>query len=159
MKKHIEKEINRIADAIVELVERADGPVTLAEVEREVAGFAANESLAWAYWAGGERLIWAGMTRGGLKALQKVMNERRVAVQLITRVPYLLEGRVIEDETWLPIALLPARAANLDTATWLIRAPQGHCDYAIKRKAAEGNIGYRPLTPGPVRYTADQFSL
>ena len=45
----LEKQTNRIADAIVELVERTDGPVTLARVEREVAGFAKHEPPSWSF--------------------------------------------------------------------------------------------------------------
>ena len=47
MKTHIEKDASRIADAIIELVERTDGPVTLARVDREVAGFAKDEPPTW----------------------------------------------------------------------------------------------------------------
>ena len=43
----LEKQTNRIADAIVELVERIDGPVTLAQVEREVPGFAGHAPPFW----------------------------------------------------------------------------------------------------------------
>jgi hypothetical protein len=60
-----EKETRRIADAIVELVERKDGPVTLAQVEREVAGFATHESSSWSYvneHAGKETVFWNGMS-------------------------------------------------------------------------------------------------
>src|SRR5215831_13354312 len=39
----IEKEAGRIADEIVRLVERTNGPVTLVQVRREIPGFAALE--------------------------------------------------------------------------------------------------------------------
>jgi hypothetical protein len=43
--KQIEKQANRIADAIVELVERTDGPVTLARIHREIPGFATESAI------------------------------------------------------------------------------------------------------------------
>jgi len=36
----MEQQAIRIADAIVELVERTDAPVTLARIDREIPGFA-----------------------------------------------------------------------------------------------------------------------
>ena len=42
-----EKETCRIAHAIVELVERTNGPMTLVQVEREIAGFAKHEPPSW----------------------------------------------------------------------------------------------------------------
>ena len=42
-----EKETCRIAHAIVELVERTNGPMTLVQVEREIAGFAKYEPPSW----------------------------------------------------------------------------------------------------------------
>jgi hypothetical protein len=49
-KKQTEKQATRIADAIVDLVERNDGPVTLAQIEREVEGFAKEEPPTWEYF-------------------------------------------------------------------------------------------------------------
>jgi hypothetical protein len=53
----IEKSANRIADAIVELVERTDGPVTLAQVEREIPGFAKKDPPAWCKMFHGEHFV------------------------------------------------------------------------------------------------------
>jgi len=156
MKKHIEKEANRIADAIVELVERADGPVTLTEVNRAVAGFAANEPPFYSYvieHAGDESVYWSDMTEAGEKAFEKVLLGRRIAIQFVNPLLYFLAGGGIMDENWRPIVLLPARAANLDSPKWLMRGSQDFIAIAMSKP------GWRPLTPGPVRYTADQFSL
>src|SRR5262249_41987456 len=84
----------RIANAIVDLVERTDGPVTFTQIEREVEGFATNEPSSWAY-ALGERpgqpavVVWNGMSEAGAAALCQVMLGRRVAVQIVTPDLYL----------------------------------------------------------------------
>jgi hypothetical protein len=156
MKVNIDKQASRIADAIVELVERTDGSVTLARVAREVAGFAKDQPPTWSFVIehnGVEKVYWAGMTEAGSAALQKVMYGRRVAVQFVSLLPYLLEHSPIHDEHWQPIVLLPARAANLDSSKWLVRAP--HDCVAIMLSTP----GWRSLKPGPVRFTADQFSV
>jgi hypothetical protein len=160
--KHLKKLANDMADAIVELVERTDGPVTLARVDREVPGFAKKEPPSWCHvstTAEGEMLIWDGMTEAGAAALRKVMHERKVAIQFVNMLPYLAEGYLLENENWWPIVLLPAKAANLDSPNCLIRASQQYRDYSIARAAAEGKTGHRPLTPRRVRATADQFSV
>lgn len=152
----IEKQASRIADAIADLVERNNGPVTLAQIEREIPGFAKREPPAWEHFLerdDGETFIWDGMTEVGLTALRKVMSGRRVAVQYVSPLPYILEDCFIADEGWWPIVLLPARAANLDTPRWHVRCSQAYRDYCIAKP------GHRPLTPTAVRYTADQFSL
>jgi hypothetical protein len=158
----LEKLANRIADLIVDLVERNDGPVTLVQIDREVPGFAKKEPPAWCYvveHVGGEMFIWEGMTEAGHAALRKVMNGRRVAIQFVNVLPYILEDCLIENENWRPIVLLPARAANLNSPKWLIRASQEYRDYCITKATAEGKTGHRRRTPGSVRYTADQFSV
>ena len=152
----IEKETRRIANAIVDLVERTDGFVTLAEVEREVAGFAEHGAPSWSCvneHAGKETVFWNGMTEAGEKALKKVLRERRVTIQFVNLLPYILENCIIKDANWQPIVLLPARAANLDTPNWLLRLPQA----IINMQTAEQKAGCRPLTPSYVRATADQF--
>ncbi len=111
----LEKQAKRIADAIVELVEGTDGPVTLAQVERDVAGFAKEAPPFWRYGFKTGRFYWDGMTEAGEKALEQVMHERRVTVQFVSLLPYILEDCLIKDENWQPIVLLPARAANLDS--------------------------------------------
>src|SRR6266540_1959804 len=110
----IEKQASRIADAIVDLVERTDGPATLARIGREIPGFAKDEPPAWEYSLecdDGEKVLWDGMTEAGFTALRKVIRGRRVAVQLVNVLPYFLEDCFIDDERWRPIVLLPARAA------------------------------------------------
>jgi hypothetical protein len=154
--RQMENQANRIADAIVDLVERNNGPVTFARIGREIPGFAKNEPPAWEYFLerdDGESVIWNGMTEAGLTALRKVMSERRVAVQYVNSLPYIQEDHFITDERWLQIVLLPARAANLDTPRWHVRCSPAYRDYCIAAP------GHRPLTPTPVRYTADQFSF
>jgi len=156
---HLEKRAADIADEIVELVERTNGPVTLARIHREIEGFAKQEPparLQVVNTAVGEMVIWDGMTEAGNEALRKVMYERMVAIQsLLNKQPYRAEGFLLEDKNWLPIVLLPARAANLESPNWLIRASQGYQDFAI----VQGRPGHRRLKPGPVRSTADQFSV
>jgi hypothetical protein len=152
----LEKQTNRVADAIVELVERIDGPVKLTRVDREVAGFATHESRSWAYVierGDRETVYWAGMTEAGSAALQKVLRGRRVAIQPVSLLPYLLEDGLIYEENWQPIVLLPARAANLDSPKWLVRASQDYVAMALQTP------GWRLLKPAPVSFTADQFSL
>jgi hypothetical protein len=155
-KKQTDKQATRIADAIVDLVERNNGPVTLAQIEREVPGFAKKEPPAWDYFLerdDGETVIWDGMTEAGLPALRNVMSGHRVAVQYVSSLLYVLpEGRCPQSENWLPTVLLPVRAANLDTPRWRIRCSQAYRDYCITKP------GHRQLTPAAVRYTADQFS-
>lgn len=152
----LEKQTNRIADAIVELVERTDGSVMLVRVDREVAGFAKYEPPFWNYVierAGVETVYWGGMTEAGQAALQKILRGRRVAVQFVSQLPYLLAGYIIDRERWQPIVLLPARAANLDSPKWLVRASKDYVAVALDTP------GWRSLKPAPVRFTADQFSL
>jgi hypothetical protein len=157
----LEKLANGIADLIVDLVERNDGPVTLAQIDREIPGFAKKEPPAWCqmYGHNGETFIWDGMTEAGNVALRKVMYGRRVAIQFVNKLPYIVEGCFIENEHWWPIVLLPARAANLESPVLLIRASQKYRDFSIKKAVAEGKLGHRLRTPGSVRYTADQFSV
>jgi len=144
----LEKEANRIADAIVELVERTNGFVTLLQVEREVPGFATHELPSWSYrkeYSGEERVLWDRMTEAGGKGLEKVLHGHRVAIQFVTLLPYILQDCIIEDETWLPIVLIPARAANLDTPN------------SVARATASGKPDHRLLTPNHVGPTPDQF--
>jgi hypothetical protein len=158
----VEKRASRMADLIVELVERTDGPVTLARIHREIQGFAKEDPHVWQYYLerdDGEQIIWDGMTEAGLKALNKVMCGRRVAIQYLTsQLLYLIDGCYHRSENWVPIVLLPAKAANVDTPNWLVRGSPAFQKHCIARAAA-GVKGYRWLTPGPVRHTADQFSM
>lgn len=152
----VTKKVARMAGAIVDLVERTDGPVLLHEIDQEVPGFKATGAPGYVYfieYEGKETAYWEGMTKAGLEALRHVLNDRRVAVQYVNRFPYFFDGVEVDDENWQPVALLPVRAANIDTPRWAMR---------ISPKAREmmlvmGGAKYRPLTPEPVRFTADQF--
>jgi hypothetical protein len=156
----IEKQANRIADAIVDLVERCDGPVTLAQINRDVPGFGTDEDPAWDYHikhGGGVSIIWDGMTEAGTKALRKVIRGRRVAVQLVDARLYILEGYSILGERCVPIVLLPATTANLETPAFpLLRVARKH--EWMMAATAEKRTGNRPLTPSSVGSTADCFS-
>jgi hypothetical protein len=158
----IEKQASGIADAIVDLVERTDGPVTLSQIDREIPGFAANGPPTWEYFiehADGKIIIWNQMTEAGFTALRKVIRGRRIAVQFVNALRYFLEDCFVDDERWWPIVLLPARAANLETPAFpLMRASQEYRDYCITRATAEGKTGNRLLTPESVRSTADRFT-
>jgi hypothetical protein len=151
-----------IADAIVDLVERNKGPVLLTQVEREIPGFATKDPLSWCKTINDndrELLIWHGMTEAGAAALGSVIFGARLAIQPIDVRPYFLEGRVIEDENWWPIVLLPASAANLRAPNnLLIRFSENFLDYYVRQAEAEGISGYRLLTPGSAHYTTDYFS-
>ena len=156
----IEKHANHIADAIVELVERCDGPVTLARITREIPGFGTNEDPSWDYHIkheGGVGIIWDGMTEAGTKALSKLIRGRRVAVQLVSAILYLLEGYSILDERCVPIVLLPARAANLETPAFLLRVARAQHEWMMQA-TAEKRPGNRLLIPRSVGSTADCFS-
>jgi hypothetical protein len=158
----VENEATRIADAIVKLVERVDGPVTLAKIQRDVAGFAAKTAPAWEYVIetdGKEVVIWSDMTEAGLAALEKVMIGRRVAVQLVSLLPYLFEDVLPDDPDWQPVVLLPAKAANLDTPLWLMRATPTSRDECIAIAKEKRKRGYLPLSPTALRFNAHPFSI
>jgi hypothetical protein len=151
-----------IRTAIIALVERTDGPVTLAQIDREIPGFANDGPGGREYFvqhSGVECVIWTGMTDAGLMALRDVMRGRKVAVQFVNPMLYVLENCVCENENWQPIVLLPKTAANLDTPNWLVRASQGGRDHCIARANREGRSDYQPLTPRPLRFTADQIAV
>jgi hypothetical protein len=156
---------DKIADAIVDLVNDTDGPVTFPDVELAIPGFAKNEPPSWGYViadSGRENLIWSGMSEAGKVALSKVISGRRVAIQFVNLLPYLrymLDDWHVDDDDWLPSVLVPAKAANLEAPRRLIRASAGCQKYIIARAAADKTAGYRLLTPAPMRFTADQFAL
>jgi hypothetical protein len=145
------KEAVRIANAIVALVERHDGPVTLARLDCEIPGFAQQAGPSWQFaheHGGGEIVIWEGMTEAGYLALHEVMFGRRVAVELLSNpLPYFVADKFPECENWQPVLLLPVRAANMDTPRLLLHWPQDHRDNVIAIAAAEGKKGYKPLNP------------
>lgn len=153
---------DRIAAEIVELVERTNGPVTFLDIEREVHDFRKEEPPVWAFMLGAneEDVLWADMTKHGIAALHKVLDEQMVAIQYVNWLPYLAaEGFVLPYDNWRPAMLLPARAANLKTWRWLTRASPEYQKYAINQAAADGRPGYRRLTPAPLRFSADRFSV
>jgi|SRR5689334_13217182 hypothetical protein len=142
---------SQIADAIVDLVDRAGGPVNLARIEREVPGFAAeNGSKSWEWVAGDggdENVIWDGMTKQGLEALRRVLKVGRLAMQSCPRVVYAIEGRWPLDPTWVPISLAPASTANMKLRGWLIRGSQADMQAMAARAAAEGVSDFRVTGP------------
>jgi len=160
----IEKQACHIADAIIELVERIDGPVTLARLHREIPGFAKEAPYVWDYVIernDGETIIWTDMTEAGFKGLRKAISARRIALQLlVSPLLYIIEGLYYPQvENWTPVVLLPARAANLDTPNWRMRSSAAFQKHCMETAARSGVQGYRLLTPGPVRRTADQLSI
>jgi len=117
-------EVARIADAIVDLVERTDGPVPLNRIDEQVRGFRAPHGPSWSYFIrhdAGEAVIWNGMTKAGYKALRHVLNERQVALQPVNVLPYIFENVRLLDPAWQPVVLLPKRAANFDGPYWPFR--------------------------------------
>jgi hypothetical protein len=159
----LERLSNKIADAIVDLVNATDGPVTFSEVQLAVPGFAKREPPTWQYLielrSGEEILIWNGMSEAGYLALRKVISGRRVTIQYVNMVPYI-PHLCPTDDNWMPAILLPAKAANLETPRWLQRTSEFCRDYLLTKAAEEGReAGYRILTPGPLRNTVDRFSF
>jgi hypothetical protein len=150
--------VARIADKIVDFVERTNGPVFLHEIDQEVRGFRATKAPSYNYFVergGKETIYWEGMTKAGRDALRCVLNNRRVTVQCICKLPYFFDGIEIDDADWQPIALLPVHAANIYTPTWLARISPELQETALR----SGNGQFRALVPQPVRFTADQFSI
>ena len=153
-------QIDRIADAIVDLVEQANGPVFFSEIDEKVPGFHKPDDPAYAYFAGHEGIVvWDGMTETGLEALQSVLRERRVALQMVrTTLPLILNTRIAESAA-PPYVLLPVRAANIDTPNFKMRVSPQMQRRMMAGASTIGNTGFRPLTPVEVGATADQFSF
>jgi hypothetical protein len=153
---------NKIADAIIDLVNDTNGPVTFSRVDLEVPGFTSKDRSTWDYLidnAGKEFLIWSGMSEAGYAALSKVISGRRVAIQFVNVRPYVLDGCLLYNDDWLPSVLVPAKAANLETPRRLLRTSEYCRKYLMERATADKKVGYRMLTPSPLRFTADQFSF
>jgi hypothetical protein len=113
-----------IADAILDYVERAGRPVTLAEVAIQISGFSdpnANTVWCWETW---DFLIWDGMTKDGCAALRHIVKTGRVGMQQSKLPLYLFHGQCLSDPNWVPIALIPASKANFQTATILVSVPE-----------------------------------
>jgi len=159
----LEKLSNKIADRIVEFVNAFDGPVTLSQIDREVQGFATKETSAWYLRLPGARgngYIWEGMTEAGVAALENVIFSRKVAIQFVTPQPYLLDQGAcyLANKDWHPVMLLPASAANFSAPNWLVRlSPRALNDCMAGAATKRGSVG--PLTPHPLRFTADYFSV
>ena len=150
-----------ISKAIVEIVERTDGPVTLAQIEREIPGFAAEEAEAWEYYFGPpecKRVIWDGMTEAGRMALSDVITGCKVAIQFVSDLLYLTEGCLFCRDNWTPVVLLPKKAATLRIPNRLVRLSQSNRDFFAARARAKRD-SYECLTPSPMRFTVDQFSV
>ncbi len=157
----LEKRSSKIADAIVDLVNDTDGPVTFSQVDHKIPGFAKRKPPTKGYAielrSGAEILIWGGMSEAGYVALRKIISGHRVAIQFVNLVPYFF-GDWPSDDDWVPVMLLPAKAANLQTPRWLIRTSEYCRNYMMKQAGADKKAGYRILIPSPLRFTADQFS-
>ena len=70
------REVARIAKAIVDLVEKINGPVPLNRIDEKVRGFRATHGPSWSYFMRlntGEAVIWNGMTKAGHAALRQVL--------------------------------------------------------------------------------------
>jgi hypothetical protein len=87
------------------------------------------------------------------------MSGRRVAVQLVTERPYLLEDVLLDQPDWQSVVLLPAKAANVKAPRWLMRVPPAKRDQLIAAAEKQKKRGYLPLDPAAVRFNADQFSI
>jgi hypothetical protein len=152
----IARKVARIADAIVELIERTNGPVLLHQLDKNVPGFKASGPWGYNYFItdnGREIVYWEGMTEAGLEALRSVLTSRRVAVQFVSRLLYLVDGVEVDADAWQPIALLPVRAANIGSRSWAVRASPAARAWALTTAPSD----FRLLTPQPVRSTADDF--
>jgi hypothetical protein len=150
-----------ISNAIVELVERTDGAVTLAQIAREIPGFSDNRSPGWDYafeHSGVIWTIWRGMAKAGWAALRDVTSGHKVAVQHVNVVPYIAENCVLQTENWMPIVLLPKRAGNLRTPNWLLRASPLLQERTLAHAAEKGLAGCSSVTSGAVAFATDRFA-
>jgi hypothetical protein len=133
--------VKRISDAIVDLVERTGGPVTLAEIA-DVPGFSVERGTdaAWC-WETEEVLIWDGMTEDGCAALRHVVMAGRVTMQQSSRFLYFFHGRYLSAPNWVPIALAPAAKANFRTPTVLLSVPEKTLEHLEDAAATMGLHG------------------
>jgi hypothetical protein len=153
-------DVDRVANAIIELVECTDGPVTLPQLDREVRGFKSKGGRSWQLYVdtgSGESMLWEGMTEAGYLALSQVIFRRRIAIQPVTRELYRsAETELPDDENWLPIIMHPKIDANVGHERFLIRVPPSEVDEFIAR----GGRGYSILKPPRFRsYTRDQYAV
>jgi hypothetical protein len=154
---------NRIADAIVALVNATDGPVTLLQVEREITGFKSVEQPGWhfAFHSNGDGFVWGGMSEAAVSALCDVIFGKKVAVQFVTPLPYLLDGPTpyLDHSDWRPILLLPASGANIDNHKFLARLSPQCLEDALAGPPSHKTARFRLLTPRPLCSAADYFSV
>ena len=159
----LEKCSNKIADAIVELVNATDGPVTLLQVEREIAGFKSDEQPAWhfTFHSNGDGFVWGGMTEAGVSALYNIVFGKKVAVQFVTPQPYLLDGPTpyLDHSDWRPIMLLPASGANISSPKFLARLSPQCLEDTLARPPSEKTAKFGVLRPKRLRSPADNFSV
>jgi hypothetical protein len=148
------QETNRIADAIVKLVERSRGGVTLFKLDREIPGFATEDPDSWDCYSelgGNQQIYWDGMTEVGTLALQQVLFGNKVAVEFTTPLIYLLlEGRYLNCENWCPVLLYPAKAANVRTPQGLLYLPKQFLKPEMMRPRWERITPAPPYTAPPL---------
>jgi hypothetical protein len=160
----LDKLSNKIADAIVDLVNDTDGPLTLLQVDREVPGFAKSDLPAFNFMlpgGSGDAYIWGGMTESGAAALRKVIYGRRVAIQFVTPQPYIQDGcgGYFERDDWQALMLLPAGAANFSAPKWLVRLSTEFLNRAMAGAVSMKRTDVHLLSPQPMRYAMDYFSV
>ena len=82
--------VKLIARRIVDVVERAGAPVSLAYIEQTVPDFASRDDTAWC-WEGGDEdaLLWDGMTAEGCAALREIVATGLVALSRGRALIYL----------------------------------------------------------------------
>ena len=99
------------------------------------------------------------MTEAGEAALRKIIYGKKVAIQFVTPLPYLLDGGgcYVDRDDWLAIMLLPARAANISTPDFLARLSQKCLEDACR--PSEKRAAVQLLTPGPLNFSVDYFSI
>jgi hypothetical protein len=127
-KKHDQYGVAAIADAIVELVNACNGPVTLAYLAKNVPGFSAQvgePSYDWVTFdSNDESVIWIGMTKNGIEALRAVVLNSKVAICPMTLRANRIQGYVPLARNWVPIGLTSRAAANFTTCKLLISASE-----------------------------------
>lgn len=119
-----------MAERIVDFVRERDW-VTFAELDRHIEGFHGEPGLALFVRAKPpyrrDRFLWLGMTTEGCDAIERVLDEHRIAAAPASVLAYLCDGGIPmtrktrrTDPKWLPIALRPAAKANDTWDAWLL---------------------------------------
>ena len=106
-------EVSRIADEIVSLVEQEDC-LTFTELDQRIEGFRSSVDLGWSFGCG-QLQAWAGMSDAGVLALERLVDQRRIAFAPSSAMTYAFHGgRVpVFDKSWIPMVLRPARYGEL----------------------------------------------